>query len=253
MDSKKYLRILGIVTVLLVGVGILRNIVLPLFGSGAVTASVAFEPAENDADFQGIVADLETASLTIQSGAEFQVLSDVYQMKEPVIAIRDGNLHITQKESNGWNFFNLIGTKKCDISVTVPSDLLERIDVTSNVGEIRVEGLSLDKLTVHSDVGEVTLRDVTAASLLSVETNVGSISSQYAEGGDTVLRSDVGSIDAVFAGAEEDYRTDCTTDLGSVTVNGSNRGSFSSPAQTPPEKTILARTSVGSISLTFGR
>ena len=253
MESKKYLRILGIVTVLLIGVGILRNIVLPLFASGAVTASVAYEPEADDAEFHGIVADLETASLTIRSGAEFQIVSDVYQMKEPVIAVRDGSLHITQKESGGWSFFNLIGTKKCDISVTLPEGMIKYIDIRSNVGEIRAEDLSLEIMTVHSDVGSVTLRDVTATSLLSVETNVGSISTVYAEGADTVLHSDVGSIDAVFAGAEADYQTDCAAELGSVTVNGSSRGSgYGSPAEVPPEKSINARTSVGSVTLTFG-
>ena len=251
MDSKKYLRILGIVTVLLIGVGILRNIVLPMFGSGAVTASLSYRPQEEDASFSGIRADLETASLTIRTGTEFQVLTDVYRTKEPEIAVRDGYLHITQKDGGGWSLFHLIGTKKCDITVTVPEGMIDRIEVDSDVGEVSVEGLQLEALEIDTDVGEVTIRDVDAEKLIRAKTAVGAIDLHHAAGGDTLLESDVGSITAVFAGAEEDYAISCATELGSVTVNGRSTGSYTSAAKEAAARSVTARTSVGSIALRF--
>ena len=252
MDSKKYLRILGIVTVLLIGVGILRNIVLPMFGSGAVTASLVYTQ-EEDTSFSGIRADLETASLTIRTGTEFQVLTDVYRSKEPEITVRDDSLYITQKGGGGWSLFNMIGTKKCDITVTVPEGMIDRIEVDSDVGEVSVEDLQLETLEINTDVGEVTVRDVDAERLLRAKTAVGSIDLHQAAGGDTLLESDVGSITAVFAGAEEDYEISCATELGSVTVNGRSTGSYTSAAKEAAARSVTARTSVGSIALNFDR
>jgi hypothetical protein len=139
-----------------------------------------------------------------------------------------------------------------DLTITAPANL--RLDCTSNVGEIRIDGFT-SRVETRTDVGSITcdgLRDA-----MSARTNVGDIRAAYATDAPAVLdvtaSTNVGKID--FTGpAEISASVTAATNVGDIhtdrplTVRGTVGKSLNASLGDAKGKVDL-RTNVGSIAI----
>lgn len=122
--------------------------------------------------------------------------------------------------------------------------------LTADLGSVELCGVAAEELSVKLGGGELSGWELTVKRSLEVNSSLGSIDLSGQFLGEAYLKCDAGSISLLCWGAEEDYRYDLKTDMGSVRVNGGGGGN--SVKKRSGENAITAVSSMGSITLDFG-
>lgn len=143
-----------------------------------------------------------------------------------------------------------------DLVITVPERTAIELDL--DVGEVDVVGTAGD-LSINTDVGRVTVRDVAAEESLEIQTDVAEINFEAAltEGAQYEFASDVGSI-TLDLPADSSFQLQASSDVGDVSVEfdvvgeqerdfvgETVRGTVGGPSDT----VVIARSNVGSVRI----
>lgn len=124
--------------------------------------------------------------------------------------------------SFGWDIsdlFDLIFNENQSITLKVPSDLIiDNVDVKNSVGRISINNQDAKSMTVISNTGTITLKDINVSGNLKVSTDTGSINLKNVTANNTDVEADTGSINienlsSVIVNAE--------TSTGSITIEDS--------------------------------
>ncbi len=236
MERKKkkiYLVILWIITLaVIVGACFYRF----SFGPKGELAVADFEKQ----DVTKVNLDMDIGDVKLKYGPTFQV--EYYYPKKfaPKVELDNGVLNISQSQRN-WNFNgNFFGQneKNYEMTITIPkgSDLSD-LDIDLDLGDLELEGLVADTLTINNELGDVNIRNCQGKNI-DITAKLGNVdltNSVYptvivnADLGDVNLDGDFDSIDAHVDLGDLDISTDKPTDdvkikaaceLGDIEVNG---------------------------------
>ena len=197
-----------------------------------------------DSEFTGLTLDVDVANITIEPGDAFRV---AYSLgNEPQIeTASDGTLTIRERaKDHWWEGIHFTSASQPYVTITVPEGtVLNKIGITADVGDVKVSGLEVGALHADTDVGDLTLQDVTVqgpmdfsadvgnvdcrettvAGAVQIEIDTGDISFDGSAAG-LDAETDVGNVKLLLPGPAENWAAQLQTDVGDVTVDGLDQG-----------------------------
>lgn len=213
-----------------------------------------------------IVVDAENKAVTVEQGEGNEITITYWtdNTQTYTFSAENGVVQLTNRDRYRWNFFNFFNFSSAGhtkILVTVPKSYAGEIYLHSSNGQISVSGMEqLTKLTCDTSNASVHLNRVKAgsvtvdtsnaqiqltgvtASTIDAGSSNGSINFSSLSSPDITLDTSNSSIKGDIAGRETDYTIHTDTSNGSCTPRSRSGGG----------KRLVANTSNGSISITFG-
>ncbi len=259
------LLILLVLAAAYVGIGYVRGTVH--FGNGGSAPEKLVEGSFTPESPTSLVIDADVANITLQAGDAWAVEYALYF--EPKITEQNGVLTIQDApkgEKTLWLNFGKTISASPYIHVTVPSEIA--LDLETDVGDVRVEGLTLGGAELSADVGNLTIKDVQAVNIkaeadtgdlffnqvtvtgsLDAECDVGNVTMSEVNGSSVTATSDVGDLEVNLTGKLSDYALMVDTDVGDILVDGLKQGKFYNTEGGIP---VFIKTDTGDINVTFG-
>ena len=161
----------------------------------ASAGSLIVEPSSDD-EIHILVSDKDASDLSVQLESErLSILLD-------------------QDQAFNLSRFNLFGSNRPQVIITLPDEVYNRLDIKLAVGNIDIDGVQVDKLTAENNVGAVTVSQ-TKTDTASVELNIGQIS--VSDGmGEWSATTDIGEVDFQLLSFEEDITAEVA--LGAINI-----------------------------------
>ncbi len=247
---RKYLAVLHFITVACIMIGLVihvggwigKDIWNSMFNKSFESESRTTSGGEAPGAFNEINADLAIGDFTIETGSDYNVSYDNYpEDLAPVIKYENGTLKITQKNKRkGWSL-NQNFSKSGKIIVTVPTEATLSLDLDLSMGAFTAKDLTLDKVKVNASMGSIEFKNCYSYKLdleaamgsitidggsfdsATMDANMGSIEVD-ADFEDLEADCDMGSIEISTENNVSDLRLSLNTDMGSITINGSDYG-----------------------------
>lgn len=129
------------------------------------------------------------------------------------------------------------------LTLLVPQETLDTLDISLDLGEIDAESLSADTVTVycslgsmkadsvsagdldlHFDLGDVDLDRLQVSRSASIDASCGDVDLGYYEGPDLNLNCAMGNASVLAGGREQDYNYELVCDLGQARLGGQHHG-----------------------------
>lgn len=259
------LLILLVLAAAYVGIGYVRGTVH--FGNGGSASKKLVEGSYTPENPTSLVIDADVANVNVTAGDTWSVEYALYF--EPKITEQNGVLTIQdapKQEKSLWLNFGKSISASPYITVTVPSEIA--LDLETDVGDVRIEGLTLGGTELSADVGNVTLKDVQAANFkaevdtgdvflnqvtvtgsLDVECDVGNVTLSEVNANSVTAASDVGDLNVNLTGPLTEYALMVDADEGDILVDGMKQGKTYNTAGNIP---VFLKTDTGDINVTFG-
>ena len=183
----------------------------------------AFESVDVDISFGDIfVYEGDDYSLSIWQEGDLGGYELKWEIKGGVLKIRDA-------KSNGFHmgFGGLTGD--LDVNITVPNGMvMEKVNAKTELGDVFLSDVYVaEKLEAKTALGDVECYDVRALEKLTLKSNLGDVTLGMEElysGVDIDLETDLGQVEATLGCSELDCEYELECSLGTVTVNGWDRG-----------------------------
>ena len=217
-----YVGVITLVTILCVIVGMAIHFGSDINGNWYIgknknhdEAPVSGEDFEL-ASFTKIRVEADVMALTVEQGDDFTFRYNCTQNLIPEYEVKDGVLYITQKQKNRVSF----GTNNCNAFLTIPEGvLLEKVEITSDVGDVFLDQLAIVDLSVYCDVGDLNIDETTFGNA-KIELDVGDLEISDSEFENLDAYSDVGDVEVHSIMDLSAYSFDLIADIGDIEVNG---------------------------------
>lgn len=226
MKKKIYLWTIGIVTAVCMVSGIIHHI---LQHHILQRSAPAVEQTVNLEAFDRVRIEVDTIQVDVAAGAAYELQYSGNEVFAPDYEIKDGVLVIEQGRKRSW--WILKDSKNPKLCLTIPaSAALQELDITSDIGEVRVAGACFERGSITSDIGAVAVKDCDFKSL--------------------EITSDIGAIEAQLLGAEEDYTMGLFTEIGEIEIDHNTVNSqYIGRGNT--DKELKITTDIGAIEVEF--
>jgi len=243
------------------------------------------------ADFDRVIIYADLANVEVSDADSASLLLSTYDAFMPSYEITNRTLKITQPTQQSWlnmNFSFL--AKRSNIKLFLPAEVqLKELEVRSNMGSVKVEGITSEIMTIEADLGDVEARRLTCSGKLSLRLNCGNLTlsntctgtlymsndlgSLAASGitsggtevrnnagnidldgsfsGETTISCDLGSVSLTVAGPLS-LCYDLRTDLGNITVDGKGCGTRYINSAAQPDGQVYITNDLGSIRVRTG-
>jgi len=241
MGKRIYLSILSLVTVACIIAGVLWNIggYTGIFrGSGRETNGNADQTTGNTA-FTRIDIDVTSMDVTVKTGDGFHVSWTCPEKLVPECRADGTTLTVRQRGYTRDSWLHL-GSTTSELTVTVPKGtVLEKLTVSSDAGNLTLSGLNtadtelttaagnitaegsaLGQADVHSAAGNITITSCTSAELLTVQSNAGNVKITSCTFENLTAKSNAGNATLRSDTDLSAYGMRLSTDLGDVSCNG---------------------------------
>ncbi len=144
--------------------------------------------------------------------------------------VEDGVLTLTAQEgAGGWKWYRIWNSwegREDGVTIQVPWDMLLSYDLTTGVGDLRIEDVDAERVAVAGDSGDIRLYRVTGTDF-TVSQGVGDVSLTDCQGEGLSLSADVGrsqvdecQFEDAEMGASTGDITVSNSDFASLTVDG---------------------------------
>ena len=233
--------------------GLTAGIIPSVFGKTEVSSQLGPTGA-----FDSIEGKLSIGDLHIVAGDSYSVeLKNYPSGKEPSVDIDGGKLKIQSKSSN-WSLFSGDFSSDASLVITVPASALDKVELELDMGSIEIDGIRTGDLNIEANMGGITVKNCDSEKL-DLNADMGSITvdnTNFTKGSFDADMGAVKIIKASFNSAEcdagmgsidvegefDELDADCgmgsikvknsntyakydlSTDMGSVTVNGTDQG-----------------------------
>ena len=192
--------------------------------------------------FHSIAVDAVVMDLTIVEGTDFSLDYEGTEELEMAYSVEKDELIIAQRKKG-----HLVGNNSAELILTIPTDTqLEKTDITVDVGDIDVEGVTIKTLEADSDVGDITVKNSSVNSAV-LDSDTGDINVDSCSFVMLDVASDVGEIEVDSNMDISGYMLDLKTDIGEVEIGTETYGKKYFHAG--KNGSITARGSVGDISV----
>lgn len=168
----------------------------------------------------------DVAVIGVEAGGDLEVLySTSYACQE-----EGGVLTLTEQEgAEGWKWYRIWNSwesREDGVTIQVPWDMLLSYDLTTGVGDLRMEDVDAENVAVAGDSGDIRLYRVTGTDF-TVSQGVGDVSLTDCQGEGLSLSADVGrsqvdecQFEDAEMGASTGDITVSNSDFASLTVDG---------------------------------
>ena len=168
----------------------------------------------------------DVAVIGTEAGGDLEVLySTSYACQE-----EGGVLTLTEQEgAEGWKWYRIWNSwegREDGVTIQVPWDMLLSYDLTTGVGDLRIEDVDAERVAVAGDSGDIRLYSVTGTDF-TVSQGVGDVSLTDCQGEGLSLSADVGrsqvdecQFEDAEMGASTGDITVSNSDFASLTVDG---------------------------------
>lgn len=246
--------IVSIISGILGAVGLLG-----LFGeTNAVAKEITAYPVSDQ--ITSLELEIGAAELTVYQADKLTVESNLKNLK---VEEKDGTLVIRETSNFAKNYNGAV------LKLGIPeSVLLKNADLKTGAGQVKVETLRAEKLSMELGAGEVQISrlettaetkieggagkiTVSSGSLqnLDLDMGVGQMNLTCALLGNSDLDLGVGETNLVLLGAEGDYRIEMEKGIGSMTVNGNSMENGATYGSGP--NNIDIEGGVGAVKISF--
>ena len=176
-----------------------------------------------------VKVDASVGDVTVvgtEAGGDLEVLySTSYACQE-----EGGVLTLTEQEgAGGWKWYRIWNSwegREDGVTIQVPWDMLLSYDLTTGVGDLRMEDVDAERVAVAGDSGDIRLYSVTGTDF-TVSQGVGNTHLENCQGEDLSLSADVGTAqmeDCRFTDAGMEASTGdlllYTSDFDTLTIDG---------------------------------
>lgn len=230
MNKKLYLSIITAITAACIIFGSLYHVVgwgKRIFSFGSKDSEeISMSENKEISAFTTLDADISVGNLIVEEGDNYSISIDSENI-ETNYEVSEQTLKIKQKKDVKVN----IGVGKnynCDIVVTVPDGKLSEINISSNVGDVKLNDLKTSNITVNCNVGNLEM-DETIFDNLTVTADVGNVeidgTKELADFGYSIS-CDVGDIEINDEKYDKSYNAsgskgqiNITSDVGNVEIS----------------------------------
>lgn len=168
----------------------------------------------------------DVAVIGAEAGGDLEVLYSTRYTCQ----VEGGVLTLTEQEgAGGWKWYRIWNSwesREDGVTIQVPWDMLLSYDLTTGVGDLRMEDVDAERVAVAGDSGDIRLYSVTGTDF-TVTQGVGNTHLENCQGEGLSLSADVGTAqmeDCRFTDAEMGASTGDITvsnsDFASLTVDG---------------------------------
>ena len=200
----RFLLVCGIILVIIGGIiGTCAFSSLGFDVSKLDSAKYRHEEYEIDDKYSSIYVKTTVEDVEIVVGDSTKIVWDGYENSELSYEVVDDKLAIEVKDGkqNGLNIgFHTNDTK---LVITIPEDKYKDIDFDLTTGDVEVENLKCESLTVKTNTGDVYLRDLLADK---------KISECYGTNKDTLIIEYVADVNCLFIKTNLSYAIDSLLD-----------------------------------------
>lgn len=176
--------------------------------------------------------DIAFSNLTIKKGdtikVEAQNVSDNFKIKE-----KDGTLLVQEKK-------RFIKSKISDVTITLPEDVIEKLEIDAGAGSIQVNNISTNYFDLEQGAGKIEINNsnflnteieggageikINGSVLgnLKLDAGVGKVSVDGMINNFGDIDCGVGEIDLNLMGSLNDYRFNVEKGIGSIKIDGEN-------------------------------
>lgn len=231
MKKNTYIVIITLITIVCVIIGCFRfifNVGMHFYDfytnntSEEYTSGADARNTEGLDAFTSIRVDVDVLDVTVVAGDSYSISYACDKDLVPTYEVKDGTLQVTQN-GDDWSPLSF-GNDDCEATITVPKDAaIETIDITSDVGDTEISGLTISDIIITADVGDVSLQNVTMKTG-NIELDTGDAELDHCSFENLTVSSDVGDVDVDSTEDLSDYAMDLSTDVGDVEINGRNQG-----------------------------
>lgn len=235
MKKSIYIGVITLITIGCVIYGVNRY-----FGGGfSWSAGIGNNNAANIEEsatldkYERMDIDMSVADITIIEGTDYRL--DYSGTDNLVLSYRvdKGVLKIEQKSKR-----KVFGNSGATLELTVPNDaVFDKVDISSDVGDISIEGIDIDYYISDTDVGDTLINgckindvvlesdtgdvSITECGLnkADIQTDVGEIGIETCSFKNLDIESEVGDIVIESDNSLEDFGFDLKTDVGNVEIN----------------------------------
>ena len=188
--------------------------------------------------FSAIDAEISLGSITICTGPDWSLIIQqnavlsgyniTWEVKGDKLKLKDSSTG--KADINGLKDLpNLFGGGAIDISITVPVGYpLDKIDVSTGMGNIYIVDVYADKVEAETGMGNVECYEVYDAEKIDLKSGMGDVTlgiEGLESGVDIDLETGMGNVEANLGCFEDECEYEVESGLGNVTVNGVSRGS----------------------------
>lgn len=202
----------------------------------------------SDHEVTSISVDSSIADIKLVQGDKFSIKTKSISTEDIDFNDDNGNIHFDSSDDDNWNFslgFN--DNEQRTITITVP-ETCKKIEISGNVGDIKVENIKSDILDLDMDTGNIKVEKTTFKDG-NIEINVGDFKMDGSFTNSLETKIDIGDIRLTLTGSVDDYRYDLNSDIGDVRVNEESYGSTNKNNHETPS--LNARINVGDIRVNF--
>lgn len=168
----------------------------------------------------------DVAVVGAETGGDLEVLYSTRYTCQ----VEDGVLTLTEQEgAGGWKWYRIWNSwesREDGVTIQVPWDMLLSYDLTTGVGDLRMEDVDAENVAVAGDSGDIRLYRVTGTDF-TVSQGVGDVSLTDCQGEGLSLSADVGrsqvdecQFEDAEMGASTGDITVSNSDFASLTVDG---------------------------------
>ena len=202
-------------------------------------------------DFDQINLRFGVTNVTVREGTEFHATGRIPGRVN--IETNNNTLRMEEphRRTSGFRFGIVFNQQNYYLILTVPHGItLDRLTVYSGVGNIDVQDISAARADITSGVGDIHVRNVEFEHTV-IYSGVGNIRADGAFEGRVDLESGVGDVTLTLTGAREDYAYAISTGLGNTTIDGTRMSGGANRAHANPVADLRLSSGVGNVRLDF--
>lgn len=231
MGKRTYLIIIYVITGLCMVLGICLHVIRPMYNVSFGIFEALFKEAEPDSyssdeqelnAFENLSIDVDVSSITIERGSTYSISYSCQNVEAPAFRVDNNTLIVSQsKKSFRWG---ALTNQWSEITITIPSDaIINTADIESDVGDISIEELTIQKLSFSSDVGDIEAVNCELGDA-DIEADVGEVDLERCTFTNLEVNTDVGEITVSTTQPLDDYTLKFTSGIGEIRVNGESEG-----------------------------
>ncbi len=170
--------------------------------------------------FSQLEMDIAIGDIRIVRGSQLRLdISDLRRDQFDVTYENDV-MKLTSWANDEWFGIHFFDYQEPTFTLTLPDDMdVAYVNITSNLGDVKISNVSIDSLHVHQHMGEIELIDVTAEDMELFQ-DMGDIVYDGAHPGNMRAENHMGDIEVDIDGNSRDYAYSLSTSMGEIKVNG---------------------------------
>lgn len=234
----KYVAIaFAILLTVSIAVGIIRTVSsISLFFGNDKNVEGEMQKYELDGSYSELEIEIGAAKLVIATGDDFLIESNY-----KYLSVKETDSKLTV----GDTLERVVKTNTtATVTIYIPENAtFKKADIKTGAGEVRIEALTADRISMSFGAGEVILDDLVATDKIKIDGGAGAITIRDGElneldldmgigeldltaklTGDCELNMGVGEASVTLIGNADDYRIDIDKGLGEANVDGESVG-----------------------------